>query len=484
LARPREAIPLALYQNLTPPKAGQKITVKLDGTVQVPDHPVIPFIMGDGTGPDIWRAAQPVLDAAVKKAYGGRRGIVWFQVYAGEEANKKYGEWLPVDTLTAFREYVVGIKGPLTTPIGKGIRSLNVALRQELDLYACVRPVYHVPGVPAPVKEPDAMNIVIFRENTEDVYSGVEFAAGSPEEKKLQEFLINELGVSAKKFRGATVGLGIKPISEEGSKRLVRKAIQYAIDHKLPSVTLVHKGNIMKFTEGAFMQWGYEVATQEFRSHCVTWAEVQEKHGGKVPAGKILVQDVITDNMFQQLLTRTDQYSVLATGNLNGDYLSDAAAGQIGGLGIAPGGNIGHGFAVFEATHGTAPKYAGQDKVNPGSVLLSGVMMLEYMGWTEAADLVKDAFKTTVGQGLVTYDFAREMDLEPIKASEFGACIVANIEGRPTPIKPKLGAAKAPTKKAAPRKAQAKPAKTTGKGVNRAAKKAKAAKPKAKKGKR
>jgi isocitrate dehydrogenase len=315
------------------------------------------------------------------------------------------------------------------------------------------------------------------------VYSGVEFQAGSPEAKKLQDFLVKELGVKPNKFRGAQVGLGIKPISEEGSKRLVRKAIQYAIDNKLPSVTLVHKGNIMKFTEGAFMAWGYEVATTEFRDRCVTWAEVQEKHGGKVPEGKILVQDVITDNMFQQLLTRTENYSVLATGNLNGDYLSDAAAGQIGGLGIAPGGNIGHGFAVFEATHGTAPKYAGQDKVNPGSVILSGVMMLEYLGWKEAAQLVRANFEKTVNQGIVTYDFAREMGIEPVKASEFGAAIVANIEGRRPAVKPgkKLALAKAAVKKAAkkvaPKKAgakkpKAKPAATTGKGANRSARKA------------
>jgi isocitrate dehydrogenase len=313
------------------------------------------------------------------------------------------------------------------------------------------------------------------------VYSGIEFQAGTPEAQKLQDFLVKELGVKPGKFRGAMVGLGVKPVSEEGSKRLVRKAIKHAIEHKLPSVTLVHKGNIMKFTEGAFMQWGYEVATQEFREHCVTWAEVQDKFGGKVPAGKILVQDVIADNMFQQLLTRTENYSVLATCNLNGDYLSDAAAGEIGGLGIAPGGNVGAGFAVFEATHGTAPKYAGQDKVNPGSVILSGVMMLEYMGWTEAANLVKEAFKKTVGQGLVTYDFAREMGIDPIKASEFGQCIVANIEGRPTPIKPRLAAkaAKAPAAK----KPKAKPAGTTGKGVNRSVKKAAGAKPKPKSGK-
>ena len=458
----------------------------------MPDRPVVPFIMGDGTGPDIWSAAQPVLDAAVRKAYGGKKGIVWFRVYAGEEANKKYGEWLPADTLNAFREYVVGIKGPLTTPVGKGIRSLNVALRQELDLYACVRPVYYVPGVPAPVKEPEAMNIVIFRENTEDVYAGVEFQAGSPEARKLQDFLVKELGVKASKFRGANVGLGIKPMSEEGSRRLVRKAIQYAIENKLPSVTLVHKGNIMKFTEGAFMAWGYEVATTEFRGHCVTWAEVQDNHGGKVPEGKILVQDIIADNMFQQLLTRTENYSVLATGNLNGDYLSDAAAGEIGGLGIAPGGNIGHGHAVFEATHGTAPKYAGQDKVNPGSVILSGVMMLEYLGWKEAAQLVRDGFQKTVKQGIVTYDFAREMGIEPVKASEFGQAIVANIEGRRQTVKAgkrlakAAGAVKKTATKAArkvvPAKAKkaparkAKPAATTGKGVNRSAKKAASAK--------
>jgi isocitrate dehydrogenase len=436
------------FQHLTPPVSGGKITIQPDGAIRVPDHPVIPHIVGDGTGPDIWKAAQPVLDAAVKKAYAGKRRIVWFRVYAGEEANKAYGEWLPADTLQAFREYVVGIKGPLTTPVGKGIRSLNVALRQELDLYACVRPVYYVPGVPSPMKDPSEMNITIFRENTEDVYAGVEFQAGTPEAKKLQEFLVKELGVKASKFRGQNVGLGIKPMSEEGSKRLVRKAIQYAIDNKLPSVSLVHKGNIMKFTEGAFMSWGYEVATKEYRDHCVTWAEVQSDHGGKVPVGKILVQDVIADNMFQQLLTRTDMYSVLATPNLNGDYLSDAAAGEVGGLGIAPGGNIGHGYAVFEATHGTAPKYAGQDKVNPGSVILSGVMMLEYLGWKEAGKLVKDAFQKTVAQGLVTYDFAREMGIDPIKASEFGQCIIANIEGRKTPITPRAKGAKIAIKKA------------------------------------
>ncbi|MHB8604257.1 MAG: isocitrate dehydrogenase (NADP(+)) [Thermoplasmatota archaeon] len=415
------------FERLTPPARGHAIQILPDGGLRVPDDPIIPFIAGDGTGVDIWRAAQPVLDAAVAKAYGGAKRIEWFQVYAGEEANAKYGEWLPKDTLTAFREYVVGIKGPLTTPIGKGIRSLNVALRIELDLYACVRPVYHIRGVPAPVKEPDKMDIVLFRENTEDVYAGIEFQGGSAESEKLRAFLVNELGVKASKFRGAKVGLGIKPISEEGSKRLVRKAIRYALDHKRPSVTIVHKGNIMKFTEGAFREWGYEVATQEFRAECVTWEEVQTQFGGKVPPGKLLVQDTIADNMFQQLLTRTGDYAVLATPNLNGDYLSDAAAGQIGGLGIAPGGNIGDGYAIFEATHGTAPKYAGQDKVNPGSVILSGVMMLEYLGWLEAAKLVKDAFAKTVADKTVTYDLAREMGVAPVKCSEFGAAIVTHL---------------------------------------------------------
>jgi len=419
---------VTVFERLTPPQGG-KIRYER-GRLAVPDDPIVPFIEGDGTGPDIWRAAQPVLDAAVRKAYGGRRVIRWFQVYAGETALERYGEVLPKDTLAAFREYVVGIKGPLTTPIGKGIRSLNVALRQELDLYACVRPVYYVDGVPSPAKDPSAMDITIFRENTEDVYAGVEFEPGSVEAERLRDFLVRELGVKPGKFRGARVGIGIKPISEDGSKRLVRKAIQHAIDKGLPSVTLVHKGNIMKFTEGRFMEWGYQVATTEFRDRCVTWAEVQQAHGGKVPAGKILVQDVIADNMFQQLQTRTEAYSVLATTNLNGDYLSDAAAGQVGGLGIAPGGNIGDGYAVFEATHGTAPKYAGQDKVNPGSVILSGVMMLEYLGWDEAAELVKDAFRRTVAAKIVTYDFARELPgVKPVKCSEFGAAIVARIEG-------------------------------------------------------
>ena len=469
----------------TPPSDGQPIGYE-NGELRVPENPIVPFIEGDGTGPDIWRAAQPVLDAAVRKAYKGKRRIAWMQVYAGEASFKSSGEWLPAETLDAFRAYRVGIKGPLTTPVGGGIRSLNVALRQELDLYQCVRPVYYVTGVPAPVKEPEKMNIVLFRENTEDVYAGVEFESGTEKGEALREFLINDLGVKPGKFRGAKVGLGIKPISEEGSKRLVRAAIRYAIAHDLPSVTLVHKGNIQKFTEGAFMKWGYEVATTEFREQCVTWDEVQKGHGGKTPAGKVLVQDIIADNMFQQLLTRTENYSVLATTNLNGDYLSDAAAGQIGGLGIAPGANIGDGYAIFEATHGTAPKYAGQDKVNPGSVILSGVMMLEHLGWTEAAQLVRDGFQKTVAQKVVTYDFAREMDVEPVKASEFSRAIVANIEGRKHGFRvKKVGVVAKVAKKV--KKAAPKPARTTGKAVNRAHAKAKRvapAKGKARKAKR
>ena len=448
---------------LTPPADGSPIRYE-NGQLKVPDNPIIPFIEGDGTGPDIWRAAQPVLDAAVKKAYKGQRRLAWMKVLAGEASFKASGEWLPTETLDAFRSYRVGIKGPLTTPVGGGIRSLNVALRLELDLYQCVRPVYYVNGVPAPVKEPKKMNIVLFRENTEDVYAGVEFESGTQKAEALRAFLIKELGVKENKFRGSLVGLGIKPISEEGSKRLVRAAIKYAIAHKRPTVTIVHKGNIQKFTEGAFMRWGYEVATQEFREQCVTWDEVTKLHGGKVPAGKILVQDIIADNMFQQLLTRTDQYSVLATTNLNGDYLSDAAAGQIGGLGIAPGANIGDGYAIFEATHGTAPKYAGQDKVNPGSVILSGVMMLEHLGWVEAAQLVRAAFEKTVAQRIVTYDFAREMGVEPVKTSEFSAAIVSNIEGKGVargalPLAPKPRSKKA--KRAAPKTkaAKAKPKK-------------------------
>jgi isocitrate dehydrogenase len=365
------------------PSEGSKIQAGANGALSVPHNPIIPFIIGDGTGPDIWHASQLVFDAAIEKTYGGKKKIHWMSVPAGELSFNKHNDWLPQQTIDALKEFRVSIKGPLTTPVGKGIRSLNVALRQTLDLYQCVRPVRWYPNVPAPVKEPQKVNMVVFRENTEDIYAGIEFAAGTDEQKKLRSFLQDSLG---KKVR-EDAGLGIKPVSEFGSKRLVRSAIQYAIKHKLPSVTLVHKGNIMKFTEGAFRDWGYEVATKEFRNECVTWDECQ----GNVPTGKILIKDAIADNMFQQALLRPDEYSVLATTNLNGDYLSDALAAQVGGLGIAPGANIGDGYAVFEATHGTAPKYAGQDKVNPGSVILSGVMMLEHLGWNEAVSAIHKA---------------------------------------------------------------------------------------------
>jgi isocitrate dehydrogenase len=402
------------------PTQGEKIVANADGHLKVPNMPIIPFIIGDGTGPDIWHASQMVFDAAVEKIYSGKRKVCWMSVPAGEASFKKHNDWLPQETINALKEYRVSIKGPLTTPVGKGIRSLNVALRQTLDLYQCVRPVRWYPNVPAPVKEPHKVNMTIFRENTEDIYAGIEFAAGTEEQKKLRTFLNDVLG---KKVR-EDAGLGIKPISEFGSKRLVRAAIQYAIKNKLPSVTLVHKGNIMKFTEGAFRDWGYEVATTEFRNFCVTWEECQ----GVAPEGKILIKDAIADNMFQQALLRPDEYHVLATTNLNGDYLSDALAAQVGGLGIAPGANIGNGYAVFEATHGTAPKYAGLDKVNPGSVILSGAMMFEYLGWNEVVSSITNAFEKTLNQKIVTYDFARGLqNATEVKCSEFAAQIVKNM---------------------------------------------------------
>ncbi|HEV8360797.1 MAG TPA: isocitrate dehydrogenase (NADP(+)) [Candidatus Thermoplasmatota archaeon] len=412
---------------LTPPADGQRIKVQGD-QLAVPDRPIIPVIVGDGTGPDIMAAALPVLQAAVKKAYGGRRELVWFPVPAGEGAIAEHKDPLPPATLDAIRTHLVALKGPLTTPVGTGFRSVNVGLRQALDLYACVRPVYYIPGVPAPVKEPEAMDLVIFRENLEDVYAGVEFAQGTPEQAKLRTFLIQELKVSASKIR-EDAGIGIKPMSAWESKRLVRKAIRYALAKGRRSVTIVHKGNIMKFTEGAFKDWGYQVAQEEeFRGKVITEQEVAERHGGKPPAGLVVIKDRIADNMFQQLLTKTHEYDVLATPNLHGDLLSDAAAGQIGGLGLAPGGNIGDFAGVFEATHGTAPKYAGKDVVNPSSVILSGVMMLEHLGWDEAALLVKNAVAKTIAQRKVTYDLAREMEgVEPIKCSAFGNAIVANL---------------------------------------------------------
>lgn len=412
------------YEKLTPPSEGEKITIK-NGKLNVPDNPIIPFIEGDGTGPDIWRAARMVFDAAVEKAYGGKRKVVWFEVYAGEKANKVYGRevWLPDDTLEAIKEHIVAIKGPLTTPVGGGIRSLNVTLRQVLDLYACVRPVKYYEGVPSPMKRPQDVDIVIFRENTEDVYAGIEWKMGTPEALKMIDILEKEFNVKVRKDSG----IGVKPISEFASKRLVRKAIKYAIENGRKSVTLVHKGNIMKYTEGAFREWGYQVALEEFRDYVITEEELAN-YGGKQPDSKIVIKDRIADNMFQQLIIRPEEYDVIATPNLNGDYLSDAAAALVGGLGIAPGGNISDFYAVFEATHGTAPKYAGLDKVNPGSVILSGVMMFEYIGWKEVAKLIEYGMRETIKQKYVTFDFARQMEgATEVKTSEFAQKVVENI---------------------------------------------------------
>ena len=405
---------------LKTPSTGSAITRK-SGRLVVPDDPIIPYIEGDGTGPDIWRASVRVFDAAVEKAYGGKRHITWFEVPAGEKAKDQYGEWLPNDTLEAVRTYKVAIKGPLTTPVGVGIRSLNVTLRQVLDLYACVRPVRYFEGTPAPVKRPDLMNVVIFRENTEDVYAGIEWAKGTPQAERIIEFLASEMG---KRIRPDS-GIGIKPISETGTKRLVRMAIQYAVENRRKTVTIVHKGNIMKFTEGAFRDWGYEVAKAEFRDKIVTEDEVWN---GASREGKILINDRIADSVFQQVLTRTAEYDVFATPNLNGDYLSDACAAQVGGLGMAPGANIGDDIGFFEATHGTAPKYAGKDVINPSSVVLSGVMMFRYLGWGEAANLIEAALEKTIRQKKVTYDLARQMEgATELKTSQFGDAIIGNM---------------------------------------------------------
>ncbi|HVN47943.1 MAG TPA: NADP-dependent isocitrate dehydrogenase [Bacteroidota bacterium] len=415
---------MATYAKLTPPAHGEKITIR-NGKLQVPDQPIIPFIEGDGTGPDIWRASQRVLDAAVKKAYSGKKEIVWFEVFAGEKANLIYGPntWLHNDTIEAFKEYLVGIKGPLTTPIGGGIRSLNVALRQTLDLYVCLRPVQWFHGVPSPVKHPEKVDMIIFRENTEDIYAGIEWKTGTPEAKKMIDFLQKEMNVKKIRFP-ETSSIGIKPVSEEGSKRLIRSAIQYAIDNKRKSVTIVHKGNIQKFTEGGFRDWGYELAKQEFGG-----VEIDGGPWQKLPNG-IVIKDAIADITLQQVLTRPEEFDVIATLNLNGDYLSDALAAQVGGIGIAPGGNINYvtGHAIFEATHGTAPKYANLDKVNPGSVILSGEMMLRYLGWTEAADLILKGLNNAIQAKTVTYDFARQMEgAKEIKCSEFGDAIINNM---------------------------------------------------------
>ncbi|MNJ41237.1 Isocitrate dehydrogenase [NADP] [compost metagenome] len=422
------------------PVEGEQIQI-VNGKLDVPNHPIIPFIEGDGTGRDIWKASKRVLDAAVDKAYAGEKKIAWYEVFAGEKAFNTYGEWLPADTLTAIREYIVAIKGPLTTPIGGGIRSLNVALRQELDLYVCLRPVRYFDGVPSPVKRPELVDMVIFRENTEDIYAGIEYKEGTEEVKKVLSFLQEQMGVNKIRFP-ETSGIGIKPVSEEGSKRLVRAAVQYAIDHERKSVTLVHKGNIMKFTEGAFKNWGYEVAEAEFGDKVFTWNQydrIKEQSGADaankaqqeaIDSGKILIKDAIADIALQQVLTRPTDFDVIATLNLNGDYLSDALAAQVGGIGIAPGANINYvtGHAIFEATHGTAPKYADLDVVNPGSVILSGVMLLEHLGWHEAATLIYKGLEASINNKTVTYDFARLMEgATEVKCSEFANQVINNM---------------------------------------------------------
>jgi isocitrate dehydrogenase len=396
-----------------------------DGKPVVPAKPIIPFIEGDGTGRDIWKASKLVFDAAVKKAYKGEREIAWFEVLAGEKAFDQTKDWLPQDTIAALKEFGVAIKGPLTTPVGGGIRSLNVSLRQIFDLYACVRPVKWYTGVPSPVTSPEKLDVVIFRENTEDVYAGIEYPSGSPEAKKIIEAIE---GVSPDKKIRPDSGIGIKPVSKTGSQRLVRRAIEYAIEHKKPSVTLMHKGNIMKFTEGAFKDWGYEVAEKEFGDKTISEEKLWAEHDGKMPEGKVLIKDRIADSMFQQILLRPDEYSVIATTNLNGDYLSDACAAQVGGLGIAPGANIGDNCAIFEATHGTAPKYADKDVINPGSVILSGVMMFEFLGWTEVSEMIKAALAKTIQQKKVTYDMERLMTgATKVKTSEFAQHIIENM---------------------------------------------------------
>lgn len=414
------------FEKIKVPTKGEKVVVS-NGKLHIPDNPIVAYIEGDGIGPDIWKATQNVLDTAVKKAYGGKREISWMEVYAGEKANKVYGRevWLPEETLAAFSEYLLGIKGPLTTPVGGGFRSLNVALRQELDLYTCLRPVQYFKGVPSPVKRPEDTNMVVFRENSEDIYAGIEWEAESDNAKKVIKFLQEEMGVKKIRFP-ETSGIGIKPVSREGTERLVRAAMDYAIANKLPSVTLVHKGNIMKFTEGAFKQWGYDLVRKEYAGKAV----VAEDVNWQEQPGKVMVKDVIADAFLQQILTRPAEYSVIATLNLNGDYVSDALAACVGGIGIAPGANINYntGHAIFEATHGTAPKYAGMDKVNPSSLILSGEMMLRHMGWTEAADMVIGGVEAAITAKTVTYDFARMMDgATEVKCSEFGEAIIKHM---------------------------------------------------------
>ena len=403
---------------------GSYISVNSDGSLNVPDTPIIPFIEGDGTGPDIWRATKKVIDAAVEKAFGGRKAIAWQEALAGEKAFKQVGVWLPDETLGAIRKCIVAIKGPLTTPVGEGIRSLNVTLRQELDLYSCVRPVKYIDPVPTPMKRPELVDMVVFRENTEDVYAGIEWESGSREAGKLLSFLKDTMDI----VLPADAGIGIKPISETNTKRHVARAIAYAIENGLPSVTLMHKGNIMKFTEGAFARWGYEVAKEKFSGKVITEQEVYDAHDGNVPEGMVVIKDRIADMLFQQVLLRPDEYHVIATPNLNGDYISDALAAQVGGLGMAPGANIGDHAAVFEATHGTAPKYADQDKVNPSSLILSGAMMLEHLGWKKASEMIWKGVQMTIKAGVVTYDLARQIEgAKTVKCSEFADGIIHNI---------------------------------------------------------
>ena len=410
------------FNGVPVPSGGAAITFS-NGRFSVPDNPIIPFIEGDGTGRDIWKASRLVFDAAVRKAYGGKRRIVWYEIFAGEKANSRFGDWLPQGTLDAIRHFRIAIKGPLTTPVGGGFRSLNVTLRQLLNLYACWRSVRYYPGVPSPVKHPEKLHVVIFRENTEDVYAGIEWQQGTPEAKKVIDFLNQEMG---KKVREDS-GIGVKPISITASKRLVRRAILYAKENGHSSVTLVHKGNIMKYTEGAFRDWGYQLAREEFAGLCVAESELS----GPAPAGKIIIKDRIADSMFQQVLLRPDEYEVIATPNLNGDYLSDACAAQVGGLGMAPGANIGDEYGVFEATHGTAPKYADQDVINPSSLILSGAMMFQFLGWKEAAAIIEQAMTETIRQKKVTYDLHRQMEgAAKLKTSEFAAALVENMQAR------------------------------------------------------
>jgi isocitrate dehydrogenase len=400
---------------------GEIIEIQADGSLKVPDSPEIPFIEGDGIGPEIWRATRQVIDAAVQKAYDGRKKISWVEVLAGEKGFEKTGNWLPDETLADIEKHAVAIKGPMTTPVGKGIRSLNVTIRQTLDLYACVRPVKYIKSVPSPVKDPQSVNMVIFRENTEDLYAGIEYQAGSPDADKVRQFLNEQMGTALP----ADAGIGIKSISATNTKRLVARAIAYALEHGFTSVTLMHKGNIMKFTEGAFAQWGYEVAVEKFKDQTITETELWDDYQGRQPQNKLVIKDRIADMLFQQVLLRPNEFGVIATPNLNGDYLSDALAAQIGGLGMAPGANIGDRCAVFEATHGTAPKYAGLDKVNPSSLILSGAMMLDHMGWGEASRLVRDAIQDTIEAKTVTYDLARQIrEAKQLKCSEFGQAIV------------------------------------------------------------